>query len=158
MKPEGSLPHLQEPANCPYPESAESSPCPHPTFRRSIFILSSHIRLGLPSRLLPLGLPTRIMHIPRLSPIHATCPAHLILYLVSRIIFGDEYRSLSFSLCNLLHSPVTLSLLGSNILLSTLFWNTLSLCSSLSVRDQVSHPYKTTGKIIVVYPNLCVFG
>jgi hypothetical protein len=34
--------------------------------------------------------------------------------------------------------------LGPNILLSTLFPNTLSLCSSLNVRDQVSHPYKTT--------------
>jgi hypothetical protein len=40
-------------------------------------------------------------------------------------------------LCNFLHSPVTSSLLGSNILLRTLFSNTLSLCSSLSVRDQV---------------------
>jgi hypothetical protein len=29
--------------------------------------------------------------------------------------------------------------------------NTLSLCSSLSVRDQVSHPYKTTGRIMVLY-------
>jgi hypothetical protein len=66
--------------------------------------------------------------------------------LITRIIFGDEYRSLSSSLCSLLHSPVTSSLLGPNILLSTLFSNTLSLCSSLSVRDQVSHPYKTTGK------------
>jgi hypothetical protein len=26
---------------------------------------------------------------------------------------------------------------------STLFSNTLSLCSSLNVTDQVSHPYKT---------------
>jgi hypothetical protein len=33
--------------------------------------------------------------------------------------------------------------LGPNILLSTLFSNTPSLCCSLSVRDQVSHPYKT---------------
>jgi hypothetical protein len=24
-----------------------------------------------------------------------------------------------------------------------------SLCSSLSVRDQVSHPYKTTGRIVL---------
>jgi hypothetical protein len=44
-----------------------------------------------------------------------------------------------------------LSLLGPNILLSALFSNTLSLCSSLSVRDQVSHPYKTTGKTTVLY-------
>jgi hypothetical protein len=31
-----------------------------------------------------------------------------------------------------------------------LFSNTLSLCSSLNVTDQVSHPYRTTGKIIVL--------
>jgi hypothetical protein len=37
------------------------------------------------------------------------------------------------------------------ILLSTLFSNTLSLCSSLNIRDQVSHPYRTTGKIRVLY-------
>jgi hypothetical protein len=30
------------------------------------------------------------------------------------------------------------------------FSNTLNLCSFLYVRDQVSHPYKTTGKTIVV--------
>jgi hypothetical protein len=42
-------------------------------------------------------------------------------------------------------------MLGPNILLSTLFSDTLNLCSSLNVRDQVSHPYKTTGKIIVLY-------
>jgi hypothetical protein len=29
--------------------------------------------------------------------------------------------------------------------------NTPSLCSSLNVRDQVSHPYRTRGKIIVLY-------
>jgi hypothetical protein len=58
--------------------------------------------------------------------------------LITRIIFGDEYRSLSSSLCSFLHSPVASSLLGPNIPLSTLFSNTLSLCSSLSVRDQRS--------------------
>jgi hypothetical protein len=42
-------------------------------------------------------------------------------------------------LCNFLHSPVTSFLFSPNILLSTLFSNTLSLCSSLNVRDQVSY-------------------
>ena len=56
---------------------------------------------------------------------------------------SKEYRSLSSSLCNLLYSPVTSSLLGPNTLLNTLFSNTLSLRSSLSARDQVSHPYRT---------------
>jgi len=54
-------------------------------------------------------------------------------------------------MCNLLHSSVTSYLLGPNILLNTLFSYILSLCSSLNVGDQVSYPYKTTGKIIVLY-------
>jgi hypothetical protein len=40
---------------------------------------------------------------------------------------GEQYRSSSSSLCSFLHSPVTSSFLGNNILLSTLFSNTLSL-------------------------------
>ena len=48
-------------------------------------------------------------------PILATWPAHLILLdLIARKILGEEYRSLSSSLCNFLHSPVTLSLLDPN--------------------------------------------
>jgi hypothetical protein len=43
-------------------------------------------------------------------------------------------------------SPRSVFLLGPNILLNTLFSKTLSLCSSPKVRDQVSHPYRTTGK------------
>jgi hypothetical protein len=43
-----------------------------------------------------------------------------------------------------------LSRLGPNILFNTLFSNTLSLCSSLIVSDQVSHPCKKTGKIIAL--------
>jgi hypothetical protein len=64
---------------------------------------------------------------------------------------GEEYRSLRSSLCSFLHSLVTSSLLGPNILLNTLLSNTLSLLSTLNGSDQVSHPYKTTGKIIFLY-------
>jgi len=46
------------------------------------------------------------------------------------------------------------SLLGHNIFLSTLFSNTLSPCTSLNMTNQVSHPYRTAGKIIVMYFNL----
>jgi hypothetical protein len=61
---------------------------------------------------------------------------------------------MKLSLCSFFQSPITSSLFGPNILLSTLFSNTLSLCSSLNVRDQVSHPYRTIGKIIVLYNQL----
>ena len=59
---------------------------------------------------------------------------------------GEEYRSLSSSSCSFMPSPVTSSLLGPNILLSTLLSNTFNLSSSLNVSDQVSHPYKITDK------------
>jgi len=40
-----------------------------------------------------------------LPRIRATCPSYLILlYLITRVIFGEEYRSQSSSLCSLLHS------------------------------------------------------
>ena len=85
-------------------------------------------------------------------PIRATCFVHLILFdLITRTILGEEYRSLSSSLCSFLHSPVTSSLLDPHILFSTLFSKTLSLHSSFNVSDQVSYPYQTTGKIVVLY-------
>jgi hypothetical protein len=63
---------------------------------------------------------------------------------------GEEYRPFTFSLCSYLHSIFASSLLAPNILLNTLFSNTFSLLYPLNVSDQVSHPYKTTGKIDII--------
>ena len=132
--------------------SIQSIHPPHPTSWRPTLILSSHLCLGLPSGLFSSGFPTKNLYTSLLSPIHATCPAHLILPdFISWTILGEQYRSLSSSLYSFLPSPVTSSPLDPNILLNILFSNTLSLRSSLNVSDQVSHSHKTKGKIIVLY-------
>jgi len=85
----------------------------------------------------------------------ATRFAHLtLLELITKIIFGEAYKLRNSSLCSLLQLPATSPLLGQNILLSTLFSDTLNLCYFLRVRDQGLHPYKATGKIIVAYISL----
>jgi hypothetical protein len=114
MEPEVSLPPLKVPAICPYPVPVRSSPyTPYPNLWRFILILSSHLCQGLPSGFIPSGFPTKILYTPFLSPVRATCPAHLIILdFITRTILGEDYRSLSFSLCSFLHSPVTSYLVG----------------------------------------------
>ena len=144
------------------PEPHESSPCtpPHSTSRRSTIIFSSHPLLSLPSGLFPSDFPTKTPYTHFLLPIHATYPAHLILLnLITQTILGEQYRSVSSSLCSFLHSPVTSFLLGPNILLYTLqvLSNTLSLRSSLCVSGHVSYPYKTVVTIIILYILIFMF-
>jgi len=108
--------------------------------------------------LLPSGLPTKILYAYPPSLLHATRPVYLIvLNLSTRTIFDEQYRSLSSSLCSFLHTPATSSLLGPNIFISNLLSSILSLCFCLIVSDQVSHPYKITVEIIVMYVLIFVF-
>ena len=128
------------PATCPYPKPDRSSPCPHiplpedpfqyyPPIYAWVFQVVSFPEVS-PSK--------PCIHLS--SPILAACPAHLILLdFITRTIFGEEYRSLSSSLCSFLHSLVISSLLCPNILVNTLFSKTLNLRISLSMSDQVSH-------------------
>jgi hypothetical protein len=66
-----------------------------------------------------------------LLPIRATCPAHLILL---------DWRVQVMKLLITRFPAISCHFISLRPLL-----NTLSLCSSLNVRDQVSHPYRTTG-------------
>ena len=146
MEPEGSLPHSLSVSS---PSRIQSMP-PHPTSWRSILILSSHLGLGLPSSPFPQAFSPNPVYSSPGSPTCYMPRHHTVLDFIIRTTFSEQYRPLSSSLCSFLHSPVTSALLGPNILLCPLFSNTLSIRSSLNVNDQVSHPYKTTGIIIII--------
>jgi hypothetical protein len=83
-------------------------------------------------------------------PVRATYPAHLIhLDVVTQITFDEECTLRSSSVSIFLHPPITSCHLGPNILLSTLFWNDLILCSFLV--------YRTVGKIMVLFALIFTF-
>jgi hypothetical protein len=69
------------------------------------------------------------------------CPPHSLWLKIS----VDEYILWCSSLCNFLHSPVTSSIFSEPCS------QTRSVYALPSVRDQVSYPYKTTGRIMVLY-------
>jgi hypothetical protein len=117
---------------------------PHPVTLRSNLAFSSRPRVDIPSDLLLCGFPTKTLYAFLSCPMLSTCPAHLIFRgFIIVILFDEEYDFRSSSLHSFTQRPIISSLLDLDILRSTLFSNTLS------VRDQVSHPYRTTGRIIV---------
>jgi uncharacterized membrane protein SirB2 len=108
-------------------------------------MLSIHPCLRLPSGRFLSGFPISNLYTFLFSPVRATFLADLILFdLIIRIMLGVNYKSRSSSLFSFLHTPTTSYTFGPSILLCTLFSDTRS------VRDHVSKPYRTTGKIIAL--------
>ena len=117
----------------PVPILSQLDPVHTPTSH----FLKVYLNIILPSA--PESLPWFLtLRFPHRNPVHASplpiraiSRAHLILldFITHKILCG-QYRPLSPSLCSFLHSPVTSSLLGQNILLNILFSNNLSLLSS----------------------------
>jgi len=114
MEPEGSLPHSQVSATCPYTESARSSSHPHITLPEDpseyyppidawVFQVITFPQVSPPKPCTHLSSPhTRYMP----GPSHSSRFNHL-----NNIGLGVQ-TIMSSSLCSFLHSPVTSSLLG----------------------------------------------
>ena len=135
MEPEGSLLIHKSPP--PVRILIQLDPVHNPT----CYFQKIHLNINLPST--P-GSPkwSLSLRFPHQNPVYASPLPHTrymprpsyFSRLCTRTILGDEYRSLSSSLCSFLHSRVSSSLLGPNIL-NTQFSNTLRLRNQETLRE-----------------------
>jgi len=110
---------------------------PHP-----VLMLSSHLGLVLSRVFFPLCSPAMTLY--------AIYFPYVTCLIFSSIIWSPTHYLARSGLqiksppliTKSLPGPVASSLWGPNIFLDTVFSNTLSLCSPLTVWSQVSHPYK----------------
>jgi hypothetical protein len=129
---------------------AHIHPCPEPDWSSKCCPILFHIyfniilppSLGLAGGHIPSHFTTRAQYTLLFFPVLPVFPAYFnILYFITRIMLW-EYQSLCLSVWNIVKSLVISSVLGPYFFfLIILFLNTLSLSSSLTMRDQVSQPY-----------------
>jgi len=123
MEPKGSCLYSQEPATGPCSEPDAASPYLfHPISLRSILILSWHLQLGLLSFIFPSGFQNKIVFASHVwyMPYPSHKPWHHNPYNILWSVQVNEAPHYShFQL------PATSSLLGPNILISTMFSDVL---------------------------------
>jgi hypothetical protein len=115
---------------------------------RSCCIFSSQVLLTCLSPSVVFIVVSFFMYFPPISYMHSSAPPFVLHALPISLSLTSPFKlylekSTSYEVP---HYAVFSNLLS--LLLNTLFSNTLSLCSSHNVSDQVSRPYRTTGKII----------
>ena len=93
---------------------------PHPTSWRSVLILSTHLRLGLPSGLFTYSFPTKTLYSPLYSPIRATCAILILILINSTKVYKIIFQKV---LCA-----------------CQLYWRNLSECIGWSYSYYVSSP------------------
>ena len=114
-------------------------------------VLPSHLCLHHPSGLLPAGLTFSILYSIFFFPACATLPTLLTLKFC---YLGEEHKTWSSSLwnfsCLMLLPPYQV-----HISIPAPYFHTLQLMFFLNISDQVSHPYKIQGKLII--PHILIF-
>ena len=107
MEPGDSMPHSQGFSNNPILSRVNPIPRIDTYFLRSILISPSHLRLGHPKGIFPVGVPVKILRALLPSSILATWPAYLnLLDLITLTILAEPYTLWSSSLWSHLHSPL----------------------------------------------------
>ena len=83
-----------DPSACPAPQPDEFSPHTSILCLQVILILSSLLRVGIPSGIFPSRFPPKTLYAFLFTTVHATCPAHhILLDLITQIIFGEGLES-----------------------------------------------------------------
>jgi hypothetical protein len=138
VEPAGSLLCTQDLSTGSYPEPDQSG-SHQPILSKIILILSTYIHPGLPSGLFPSGFPNNLLYA-FIILIRAICPAH-IMVLDLRIlnILGEEYK------------PWSSSLFSSVPCFQTPSVYMYVHGPPFNVTDQVPHPFRTAGKIVILY-------
>ena len=119
----------------------------------SFLKLSSHLQLGLLSVLFLSGTTTEplnstyVPHSPLISFYLILSPENCLARGANRK-YITQFSSFT---CYYFH-------LGVKYFLNTVFSNTLDLCCSHKLRDNLTHPYKKEGRYCSVYLNFYIFG